>query len=356
VGRYVSNVLRYWTKGALAERFERATLYTPARIDRAVIDLPSAVEERVVGPHWRQLPWQNLRLATVARDDVLFCPSYSRPLAVRGKTVVTIFEATQKLLPEYYPLRARLVSSPLYTWGARRSAFVVTASEAAAADISREYGVEREKIRIVPLAPAEIFRPLRSDPRTPAVVEQYLGSVPPYFLYVGKLTARRNVPMLVDAFAELKRRLEGSHKLLVVGLNTTGVDLRERARKAGIAEDFRYVEYVPDEDLSFLYSGADAFVLPYAYEALSLTAIEAQAAGCPVLTVDAPGLREQTGGNALFIEAAEIRELADAMERLAREEELRRSLAERGLEHAARFTWERCSLATLGVLAEAARL
>jgi glycosyltransferase involved in cell wall biosynthesis len=270
--------------------------------------------------------------------------------------VVTIFEATQKLLPEYYPLRARLVSSPLYTWSARRSAFVVTASEAAAEDISREYGVEREKIRIVPLAPAEIFRPLQDDPRTPEIVAQYLGRVAPYFLHVGKLTARRNVPMLVDAFAELKRRVEGPHKLLVVGLNTTGVDLEERARRQGIEQDFRYVEYVSDEHLSFLYSGADAFVLPYAYEALSLTAIEAQAAGCPVLTVDAPGLREQTGGNALFIGKADTRELADVMERLVDEEGLRRSLAERGLEHAARFTWERCSHATLDVLHEAARL
>jgi alpha-1,3-rhamnosyl/mannosyltransferase len=162
--------------------------------------------------------------------------------------------------------------------------------------------------------------------------------------------------MLVEAFAELKRRSPSRHKLLVVGLNTTGVDLDGIARREGIESDFRYVEYVSDEDLSLLYSGAEAFVLPYTYEALSLTALEAQAAGCPVLTVDTPGLREQTGGHALFIPKADTRELVAAMQQLSDDDALRHALVTGGLAHAARFTWERCSHATLDVLAEAASL
>jgi len=355
VGRYISNVLKHWTAHAVADRFERVTLYTPARIDRAAIELPEAVEERVVGPHWRQLLWQNLRLAEAAHDDVLFCPSFARPIAVRGRTVVTTFEATQKLFPELYTRRTRLVYTPLYGWSARRSTLVITTSEAAANDIARAYGIGEQKIRIVPLAPAEIFRPLRHDPRAGEVAHRYLGTPAPYFLYVGKLTARRNVPMLLEAFAELKRRSSNAHKLLVIGLNTTGTDVEGMARRLCVANDFRYVEYVPDEDLSLLYGGAEAFVLPYSYEALSLTALEAQAAGCPVLTVDAPGLREQTGGHALFIPKADTRELVAAMERLADDEALRQELVARGLAHASRFTWERTSLATLDVLAEAAR-
>ena len=52
---------------------------------------------------------------------------------------------------------------------------------------------------------------------------------------------------------------------------------------------------------------------------------------------------------------ADVLELVAAMERLADDEALRQELAERGLAHASRFTWERCSHATLDVLAEAAR-
>jgi glycosyltransferase involved in cell wall biosynthesis len=356
VGRYVSNVLRYWTEDAVAGRFERLTLYTPAPIDRSTIELPPAIEERVVGPHWRQLLWQNVRFAPAADEDLLFCPSYARPLAARGKTVVTMFEATQKLFPELYPRRTRLVNTPLFGWCARRSTLLLTASEAAAKDISHAYGVSKEKIRVVPLAPQEIFRPLRADSQMPEAVLRYLGTPAPYFLYVGKLTARRNVPMLVEAFAELKRRASIPHKLLVIGLNTTGVDLEGMARQLGVENDFRYTEYVSDSDLSVLYGAAQAFVLPYAYEALSLTALEAQAAGCPVLTVDTPGLREQTGGHALLMTKADKEELVAAMQRLADDGALRQELVARGLAHAAHFTWQRCSLATLDVLDEAARI
>jgi glycosyltransferase involved in cell wall biosynthesis len=353
VGRYLSNVLRYWSREAVAGRFDRVTLYTPAPIDRGAIALPDAIEERVVGPHWRKLLWENLRLGPVARDDVLFCPSYSRPLIAHGRTVVTIFEATQKLYPEYYPWHVRAVYSPLYGYGARRSAFVVTASEAGADDITRMYGVSRERMRIVPIAPAEIFRPLDDASAAEALAARYLGAQAPYFLHVGKLTARRNAPVLLEAFAGLKQAAQVPHKLLVVGLDTTGMDLARLAGELGIAHDFRHVEFVPDDDLALLYGGAEAFVLPYAYEALSLTALEAQAAGCPVITVDTPGLREQTGGHALFASRPDPAEIRDAMRRVLDDRALRRDLVDDGLSHARQYTWERCSLETLDVLHEA---
>ncbi len=78
--------------------------------------------------------------------------------------------------------------------------------------------------------------------------------------------------------------------------NTTGVDLDGKARELAYEDDFRHYDYVADDDLSLLYAGAESFVLPYSYEALSLTALEAQATGCPLLTVDTPGLREQRAG------------------------------------------------------------
>ncbi len=355
VGRYLSNVMRYWDEEAVAGRFERVTLYTPAPVDREAFRLPATIHERVLSPHWRMLVWENLRLGPTVSDDVLFCPSFSRPLFARGRTVVTTFEATEKLHPKFYPRRTRVLYTPLHGWSAGHASLVVTATETAKHDIVRAYGVPEERIRVVPLAPAELFRPL-ADGAARETAARYLGTEAPYFLFVGKLTARRNVPVLMEAFAELKRRRSLPHKLLVVGLNTTGLDIDALAARFGIEADFRYVDYVPDVDLNLLYNGAEAFVMPYSYEALSLTALEAQAAGTPVITADAPGLREQTGGHGVFVPDVGVMEIAEAMDRLARDAALRGELVANGLAHAQRFTWERCSLDTLAVLAEAARL
>jgi len=104
-----------------------------------------------------------------------------------------------------------------------------------------------------------------------------------------------------------------------------------------------------------LYNSAQAFVLPSTYEAVSLTVLEAQATGTPVITVDTPGLREATGGAAFLIAKADVGRIVAALQRVAGDVALRRELAERGVAHARQFSWQRCSAETLALLAEVAR-
>jgi len=356
IGRYLTSILKHWTAEAMVGRFDEINLYTPRPVNRTEVALPDNIRERVVGPNWRMLVWENLRFAAAADDDVIFCPSYSRPLVARGRTVVAMFDATLHIHPELYSRAARVFNDRLYGWSVRHATLVITGTETARRDITRCYGVPPERIHIAPLAPAEIFQPLPGDARVTEAATRYLDAPAPYFLFVGKLTARRNAPKLMEAFAEFKRRRPFSHKLLVIGLNTTGLNLGELAERLGIARDFRHCAYVPDEDLNLLYNGATAFVMPYTYEAVSLTALEAQATGVPVITVDTPGLRETTAGVAMLMAQAETRDIVEAMEQLARDEALRRELSEKGLAHARRFTWRRCAAETLDALAEAARL
>ncbi len=355
VGRYLFSIVRHWTPEVVSGGFSKITFYTPRPIDRQEIPLPENIEVRVVGPNWQMLVWENLRFAPAAGDDVLFCPSYSRPIMARGRPVVVTYETTAHLYPKLYPRSSRLFYDRLYGWSARHAALVVTTTEAAKRDIVRCYGVPPSKIRVVPLAPADGFRPVRDEALLRRVKEHYLGAAAPFFLYVGKLTTRRNVPKLLEAFALLKRRASLPHKLLVVGLNTTNLDLPALADSLGVAGDVRHVEYVPDADLNLIYNGAEAFVMPYTYEAVSLTTLEAQAVGTPVITTDTPGLRENTGGAALFISRAEAEEIAAAMSRLLQDRSLRQELSEKGLAHAQRFSWKRCAEETIAVLSEAGR-
>jgi glycosyltransferase involved in cell wall biosynthesis len=105
-----------------------------------------------------------------------------------------------------------------------------------------------------------------------------------------------------------------------------------------------------------LYNAAFAFVLPYSYEAgASLTTLEAQATGLPVITMDTPGLREATGNAALYLEAASAPAIQRALDQLAASEHLRAELAEAGLAFARRFTWKRTAEETLAILHAAGR-
>ena len=265
VARVLLNVLRYWTPETLAARFDEVTLYSPIALEPG-LPLPPNIKQVVAPPDRRMLLWENLNLPRALKGDVLFCPSYSRPLFTSTKTVSLIYEATQKLHPEHYPRWARFVQTPLYGWSARHSTLVITNTHQAREDIIKAYRSPPEKVRVVPLAPAEVFHQGYDKVRLRDVARKYVGGDTPYFLYVGKLTARRNVPRLVEALAEMKRRQGCPHKLLIIGLNTTSIALERLSCELGVAEDVRYYPFVVDEDLAPLYSAAEAFVLPYSYK------------------------------------------------------------------------------------------
>jgi glycosyltransferase involved in cell wall biosynthesis len=352
VGRYLLNVARHWSPGG---PFGEITLYTSRPVDRAETPLPEGIKERVLGPPWPMLPWENLCLGPRAADDVLFCPSYSRPLYVRGAAVVTTHDAVLHLFPELFPRSGGLFYDRLYGWSARHAALVITDSEAARTDIVRGYGVPAERVRVVYLAPAEVFRPAGADQGVADTGRRYVGSDDPYFLFVGKMTGRRSVPVMVEGFAELKRRTAAPHKLVLVGPETGNVDLPGLVARLGIDAHVIRHRFVPDQDLRRLYNGAAALLSPSIYETVSLPVLEAQASGTPVVCVGTAGMREITGEAALLMPQTDVAEMFKALARLAQEPGLGRELSERGLQNARRFSWKRCADETLAVLEEAGR-
>ncbi len=354
VSRYLLNVVRHWSAGS--GPFSEITVYTARPLDRRETPLPEGIRERVLGPPLPMLPWENVRLGPLSADDVLFCPSYSRPLYARGATVVTTHDAVLHLFPQLFPLSARIFYDRLYGWSARHAALVITDSEAAKIDIVNGYGVPAERVRVVYLAPAELFHPSPEDRAVSEARRRYVGSDDPFFLFVGKMTGRRSVPVMLEGFAELKRRTSVPHKLLLVGPEIGNIDVRGLVARLGLESHLVRQRFVPDQDLCLLYNAAEALISPSIYETVSLPVLEAQACGTPVICVGTAGMREITGGAALLMPQTDPHEMFMALARLAQEPDLRRELAERGLANALRFSWKRCADETLAVLEEAGHL
>jgi glycosyltransferase involved in cell wall biosynthesis len=353
VGRYVLNVVRHWTAD-VASAFSRITCYVPKPLDRNEVPLPDKIDVKVLASDLPMLAWDNLRLAPSSQDDVLFCPSYSRPVFSRGKTVVTTHDAVPQIHPELFPRSVGLFYNRLYGWSARHAALAITDSEAARQDIARCWKVPLDRIRVVYLAPVESFRPCHDESKLEACHRRAVGSSAPFFLFVGKISGRRNIPCLVEAFALFKKLTTHPQCLLLVGLNPHQMDLGALCRSLGVAEHVRVCGYVTDEELNLLYNRAEALVMPSVYETVSLPVMEAQAVGAPVICIDTAGMREITGGAAAMIPKLEAQALLAAMIRVVEDKAFRSDIASRGLENSSRFSWLRCSKETLAVLTEAA--
>lgn len=354
VARVINNLVCSWTPDFVASRFDRITVYSPVPLDDG-LPIPSWIRRHVVGPDLRMLLWENLVLPAVCDDDVLLCPSYTRPLIARARTVTLMYDAIPKLYPELYPSQARYLQTPIHGWSARHSTFVVTTTEQSKHDIARAYKANLDRIRVMPLAPTDMFHRNYPPQRLAEVRVKYGGADRPYFLHVGKFTARRNIPKLIEAFAEFSRSGETQHRLVIVGLNGINLDVEAMTRGLGIENEVKHYPYVEDEDLAPLYTAADAFVLPYSYESgASLTLLEAQAAGTPVITASTGGLRQAAGNAALFVPDVEVSTLAAAMRQIATSPGLREDLIIRGAANVSQYSWRRSSTELLEILHEAA--
>ncbi|MEO8567073.1 MAG: glycosyltransferase family 1 protein [Betaproteobacteria bacterium] len=354
VGRYLYNVVRHWDAESLRRHgFDAARLYTPAPFT----DLPAghALDIRVLSPPARMLLWENLRFAPAAAEDVLFCPSYSRPLVARGRTVVALHDAMPALHPEFFGRWSNRFYSRLYSWSGHHSALVLALSEACRQDIHRGWGIPLGKIRVVHHAADDCFYPLRDRTSSTDDRMRHFDIDAPYFVFVGKMTGRRSIPLLLQAFAEFARGTALPHLLVLAGKKPTHFDLDAEIRRLGVESRVRQTGFVDDVDLNLLYNFSDALVMPARYESGSLPIMEAQRAGAPVICLDTAGTREFAGGIACMVKTMASSLLAQAMRDIATQSALRQELREAGLEHAKKFSWGRTAELTLEVLADAGR-
>ncbi len=272
--------------------------------------------------------------AARARVGLLHTLAFPTPVLWRGRSVVTVHDATFWLHPDAVSTGMRIYYGPLFPQALARASAVFTVSEAARADLVRAAGVPAERIHVTPNGVDERFFEARA-PQGPRA---------PYLLAVGTLEPRKNLPALLDAF-RLLRRQGRDLQLLLVGRQgwTQSLPLGD------LAPHVRLVGALPDEDLPNLYAGAACLVLPSFYEGFGLPLVEAMAAGTPAVASDIPALREVGGEAALYADPRDPASFAHAIARVLDEREATRARVAIGRERARRFTWAACAEKTLEV-------
>ena len=209
----------------------------------------------------------------------------------------------------------------------RAAARVIVLTEEQSAFVQRAYRVPQDRIRVVPNGvAAEYFLP-------PRPVDEQEPDRPLRLLFVGRLEAQKNVARLLDALALAERKLH----LRVVGDGSLRADLERHARERGLDVDFAGPLF--GADLVRAYAEADAFVLPSDREGMALAALEAMAAGLPVIATDVPGNAELLADRGLLA-APEPAELAAALDRVAADPRLRGRLAASSAGAALGYSWE----------------
>ena len=275
------------------------------------------------------------RLLQKTKPDVFHC-QYVKPPFVKARTVVTIHDLAHEHYPEFFhPLEAMRMKR-LVRWTAGRADHILTVSEFSAADISRRFGVPREKITVAYQAAAPDFRP-RDKTQCQEHIARNYGIDSPFVLYVGRIQARKNLPRLVEAYALLRKR-GADTKLVIVGKKDWQSELlMSKIKELGMESSVIFPGFVPFNDLPLFYNAADVFVFPSFFEGFGLPVLESMASGVATITSLGSSLEEVAGDGALLVDPGNTGLIADALGKLLGDPALRNDLAARGLRRSAEF-------------------
>ncbi len=336
VGEYIHTLVRAYT----ATHDDAVTLFTSSWKDRPSPSLADELHTRVVDRRvpvaalnylWHRMEWPAVE--TLAGDaDVAHA---AHPLLIptrRAAQIVTIHDLFFLLEPNRTRAEIRRDYAELAPSHARRAEAVITSSAHTKALITDHLGVARERIYVCPPG-APTWKTLGHAPNTPRD-----GHV----LFLGTLEPRKNLDVLLDAYAALLRQSRPVAPLIIAGgASPDAGPWIERIGREPLKDHVRYTGYVEHEKRESLYAGARALVLPSLDEGFGLPVLEAMSAGVPVVTSNRGSLPEVVGTAGVLLDATDVSAWADTLERLTTDAPWLSSLGSAGLERARAFTWQR---------------
>jgi glycosyltransferase involved in cell wall biosynthesis len=276
---------------------------------------------------------------------------YTAPPLAPCPVVATVHDLSFEHLPATFKRRSRMQLRLTVRRTARQAAHVIAPSEHTRRDLVATYGLDPERVSVVPLAAGPHFRPVTDGAQLEAVRRRY-GIAGDYVLAVGSIQPRKNLARLVRAYSDLRRVRGRSNlpQLVLAGKQAWLYGETLRAIEAeGVADSTVLTGYVRESDLPALYSGALCFVYPSYFEGFGLPPLEAMSCGTPVVAGDRTSLPEVVGDAGLLIDPFDTGALAHAVERLLDDPDLRADLRERGLGRARLFDWRETARLTLQV-------
>jgi len=350
-GNYIIQLVRAL---AALETGHQFIIFAQRNGRKLIGELPAQRAQWVVVPDRRpavRLLWEQMRLPVLAKRcevDVLHSLHYTRPWILPCASVVTFHDMTFFLFPELHT-RAKRIFFPLaIRQSARHADALVAASESTRQDAIRILGIPPNRIFTTSLGISEDFHPIED----PAVLEEgrRRHQLPDKFiLYVGLIEPRKNVPLLLKAYARLVSQGDPPPLVLVGRPGWMYEQVPRLVEQLNLKDRVQFTGYIPPQSLPIVYNLAQLFVYPSTYEGFGFPPLEAMACGIPVVTTAISSMLENVGNAGLLIPPRDETALSQAIQTLLNDNSLRDQLSRAGRVRAAEFTWKHTAMETLKV-------
>lgn len=292
------------------------------------------LSDRLVTGAWQRLRFPIAAERFIGEFDLFHGPDFVVP-PTAAPTVVTVHDLSFLVAPEYAdPHLVRYLSAAVPR-ALQRANAILTVSATIAGELGERFPNVRERLFAIPNGVSCPPRVERKPARRPTV------------LMVGTIEPRKDHYCLLSAM-ELVWDKRPDAQLIVVGRpGWLSDDIVAAIRATRARRPLRWLSNADDATLERCYAAATLVAYPARYEGFGLPVLEAMARGVPVVTSDAPALREVSGGHARSVPAGDAEALAIAILELIDDEEMRSALAAAGQHWSTQFSWDRTAAGTL---------
>ena len=295
---------------------------------------------------WARIVWEQVAQPGIVSRmgvDLVHEPAFVGPLASACPFVVTIHDLSFLFYPQGFRTLNRLYLKLFTRWSVQRARRIIAVSESTKRDLAQQYGISPARIDVVYNGVDSSFRPLPAAEVAAFKAER--GLPERFILFVGTLEPRKNVVRLIEAYARLAE--DRPPLMLVGGKGWLYDEIFALVEALNLADQVRFVGYVPAQDLPLWYNAADLFVYPSLYEGFGLPPLEAMACGTPVITSTASSLPEVVGQAGLLVDPTDAEALTAAMEQVLASTGMQEKMRMAGLAQARSFSWQETACRTV---------
>ena len=331
---YLLNLLHYSIKSTMDTH--EWFLYCPYSIDKKVFNykhvkiINPPISTKFIGFH---LVFSQIFipiLSLIDRVDIVWFPANRSSLFLPKSIarVVSIHDVVWKKYPETMKYTVLKLDKFFMMRSAKLADIVTTVSHSSFDDIVRAGVSDSNKIIVV-----------SNGVNRPNSIEKKIDRS--FFLFVGTLEPRKNLTRLLQAYGSLPLSIKEKMKLVIVGGKGWGeVNLLDTITQLDLIECVKVLGRVDDTVLATLYANAQFLVMPSLYEGFGLPLVEAMSYGTPVLTANNSSMPEVTGNAGLLVDALDVESIADGLQEMITNNELRERLAKNAKLNASRYSWD----------------
>ncbi|MFZ4619229.1 MAG: glycosyltransferase family 4 protein [Bacteroidota bacterium] len=279
--------------------------------------------------------------------DLFHAPHYTLPLRLTMPSVVTVHDIIHLRMKKYFSLPQRMYARMMIGHACRNSSAIIVVSEFTKQELINVFDVPEQKINVIYNGVHGSFSTAVTDFEQDAFRKK-IGINGLYILYTGSVKPHKNVPVLLKAFAKLRR--DFPVQLVMSGERSAmNPELQHQIDHLQLQDSIVETGRITESELRAAYQSAEAVVLPSVYEGFGLSMVEAMASGTPAVGARTSSITEIVGDAGLLFDPHDDEELVLLLRSVMSDGILRSELCTKGKKRAEQFSWKDCAERTMNV-------